>query len=208
MLLSLLVLLLVLLALATIWVEREARDERWVLDDRGSGRALVLFHPSRDARFSDQLAIAASKGLNEAGLGVDRRTTTRHLPARPEGYLVVVIISNTYFGRPDLPTLRYLRRARLDGLPAVGFMAGAGSTERAESRLKRELQSTGAASASIHSFWLLRPNDEWPASGSNRLAALERAEFLGGYIAKLVVRDAPASARSKPAFDHLSEVAE
>jgi hypothetical protein len=171
---------------ATIWVEREARDQRWTLPGNGPDRALVLFHPSRDAAFSDDLSLAVSAGLQGSGFTVDRMTTTAGTPGRPSGYRVVVIVSNTYFLTPDLPTLRYLKRARFDGIPVIGFMAGAGSTARAEAILGRALRSAGASSVSTHSFWLWRPNDETSTGEANRLVALDRAKFLGRCLGKLL----------------------
>jgi hypothetical protein len=110
---------------------------------------------------------------------VERATITRSTPPHLEGYAIVAVVSNTYYWTPDLPTLRYLRRARLGGRMAIGLMGGAGSTERAERLLAESLRQTGAESVETRSFWLWRPNDEARTNESNREVAMELAELFG-----------------------------
>lgn len=91
-----------LFVLAVVWaiisviveVEGEYRFET-LKGGAGKGRALVLFHPSRDAHFSDDLSLAFSEGLMAVGFDVDRATLTSETPARPEGYAIVAVVSNT-----------------------------------------------------------------------------------------------------------------
>jgi hypothetical protein len=127
----------------TVWVQRESGYRVDHLSDGGGMRALVLYHPSRDAAFSDDLSLAVAEGLAAAGLAVDRATLTSLTPERPGGYAIVAVVSNTYYWAPDRPTLRYLRRARLEGTPVLGIIGGAGSTARSERLLEAALEGTG-----------------------------------------------------------------
>lgn len=175
-----------LFVLAVVWaiisviveVEGEYRFET-LKGGAGKGRALVLFHPSRDAHFSDDLSLAFSEGLMAVGFDVDRATLTSETPARPEGYAIVAVVSNTYYWTPDLPTLRYLRRARLQGIAAVGLIGGAGSTGRSQRVLDMALRSTGATVMQTRSFWLWLPNDETRMQEANREVALSLARQFG-----------------------------
>jgi hypothetical protein len=153
----------------------------------GKGRALVLYHPSRDAHFSDELSLAFAEGLTAAGFAVDRATLTAATPAHPEGYALIGIVSNTYYWTPDLPTLHYLDRARLDGMAVVGLIGGAGSTGRAQRVLKAALDRTGATVLGAQSFWLWRPNDESRLSERNRAVALDRAKRMGAAAGQQVL---------------------
>ena len=168
------------LAILSIVVERESQ---YVLEalggGSGKGRALVLYHPSRDARFSDDLSLAFAQGLMAAGFTVDRATLTSKTPPHPEGYAVIGVVSNTYYWTPDLPTLHYLRRARLDGTALVGLIGGAGSTGRAQRVLDQALRATGGTVLQTRSFWLWRPNDEARPDEANRQVALDLAKQLG-----------------------------
>lgn len=174
-------LILVILGLATITVlvQLEADYVLENLGGGGSGRALVLFHPSRDARFSDQISEALAEGFKDAGLTVDRTTLTRTTPGAPEGYAIIGIVSNTYYWAPDRPTRRYLDRANLSGLPSLAIIGGAGSTGRAERMLGQALRDAGATVLGTRSVWLWRPNDESRMDEPNRGLALEIARQLG-----------------------------
>jgi hypothetical protein len=179
------VLLLILTALilgvavVAVIVEREGPYSLETVGSSGRLRALVLYHPSRDARFSDELSLALAQGLVAAGFAVDRATITAETPAHPEGYAVIGIVSNTYFWAPDLPTTRYLNRARLRGIPAVGIIGGAGATGRSERVLRQALTASGATVLHLQSFWLLRPNDEARLKVPNRQVAIDGAKQLG-----------------------------
>ncbi|MGE0157973.1 MAG: hypothetical protein AB7T31_01100 [Gemmatimonadales bacterium] len=164
------------IVLVTVAVERESDFAHEDLGGAGPGRALVLYHPSRDARFSDELSSAVARGFRRAGLAVERATLTTRTQARADGYAIVAVVSNTYFWTPDRPTLRFLRRARFDAIPVIGLMGGAGATGRSERLLHEALGRTGALSVETRSFWLWRPNDEARAEVPNREMAVERAE--------------------------------
>jgi hypothetical protein len=140
--------------------------------------ALVLYHPSRDAGFSDELSLAFAQAAAAAGLRVDRATLTADTPARPVGYDLVAVVTNTYYWSPDLPTLRYLKRARLDGMTVVGIVGGAGSTTRAERLLDEALRQTGGRVFATTSLWMWRPNDETRADQPNREVALAQVRTL------------------------------
>lgn len=172
-----------LLALAfaavTALVEIETDYRLESLGGAAKARALVLFHPSRDSHFSDDLSSALADGLKAAGFSVDRATLTRDTPGALKDYAVVAVVSNTYWWTPDLPTLRYLARARLDGIPAIGLIGGAGSTGRAQTILEEALRKTGARVLRTHSLWLWRPNDQMRTNQPNRAVALEMAKQFG-----------------------------
>ena len=181
------VLLLALVGVVSIAVELEADDVQQALGPPGRAKALVLFHPSRDARFSDDLSLAFAQGLQAGGMGVDRATLTQHAPASAQGYALVAVVSNTYYWTPDLPTLRYLGRARLDGVPAVGLIGGAGATGRSQRLLDEALRGSGAKVLQTRSFWLLRPNDETRMNEPNRAVALDIARRWGTETAQTLL---------------------
>ncbi|MFN0103919.1 MAG: hypothetical protein ACKV2U_17775 [Bryobacteraceae bacterium] len=167
------------LAVVSVIVQVEGDYAHEALGGEGKAKALVLFHPSRDARFSDDLSLAFAAGLIEAGFTVERATLTRRTPASPEGYRIVGVVSNTYYWTPDLPTLRYLKRARLHGVAVVGLAGGAGATGRSQRVLDEALRATGGKVIQTRSFWLWRPNDERHMNEPNREVALRRARQFG-----------------------------
>lgn len=167
------------LALVSVIVQMETEYAFKALGGEGKARALVLFHPSRDAHFSNDLSMALSDGLKAAGFAVDLATLTRDTPGDPKGYALIGVVSNTYYWTPDLPTLRYLKRAHLEGLSVVGLIGGAGSTARSQRILDEALRRTGAKVIGTRSFWLWRPNDETRMSEPNRDVALQLAKQFG-----------------------------
>jgi hypothetical protein len=171
--------LLAALAIVTAIVEAEADYKHEVLSSGGNATALVLFHPSRDAHFSDELSLALADGLQAAGYSVHRATLTRDTPNAPKGYALVAVVCNTYWWSPDLPTQRYLARARLDDIPTIGLIGGAGATGRSEQMLKDALQQTRAKVLQTRSLWTMRPNDEARSSEPNRQVAMQLAKQLG-----------------------------
>lgn len=174
-----LIMLAVGLVAISVLVQLEAE---YVLEELGggsSGVGLVLFHPSRDAHFSDELSLALSEGFKDAGLTVERATLTSATPGSPEGYAIIGVVSNTYYWAPDLPTRRYLDRARLAGVPSIGVIGGAGSTGRSERLLDEALHDAGATVLGTRSVWLWRPNDEDRMDEPNRAVALEVARQFG-----------------------------
>jgi hypothetical protein len=185
--LSILLLLLIGAVAITVYVEREADYRLEPLGGAGPLKALILYHPSRDAHFSDELSLSVAQGLKSLGYTVDRATMTEETPAAPIGYAFVAVISNTYWGTPDRPTLHYLARARLIGIPAIGLMCGAGSTDRSEKRLDEALRRTGASPVQTRSFWTLRPNDEKHSSEANRVVGQQMAEQFAKEAGKAAV---------------------
>jgi hypothetical protein len=171
--------LLTVLAIATAIVEFEADYRLEVLSSGGSATALVLFHPSRDAHFSDELSLALAEGLQSAGFSVHRATLTKDTPNAPKGYALVAVVCNTYWWSPDLPTQHYLARARLDDIPTIGLIGGAGATGRSEQMLKAALQQARAKVLQTRSFWTMRPNDEARSGEPNRQVAMQLAKQLG-----------------------------
>jgi hypothetical protein len=190
-------LLLVIGGLAiTVYVEREAAYRIEPLGGTGPLKALVLYHPSRDAHFSDELSLSVAQGLKGLGYSVDRATMAQATPAEPKGYAFVAVVSNTYWGFPDRPTIHYLVRARLRGIPAIGLMCGAGSTDKSQKKLDEALRRTGASPIQTRSFWTLRPNDEKRLKEANRAVAQQMAEQFAkesGKAALLTQRSAAAA---------------
>jgi hypothetical protein len=182
-------LLLIGLIVISISVEREADYKLETLGGDGKARALVLYHPSRDAHFSDDLSMSFSEGLISSGFSVERATITEDTPVEPNGYMLIAVVSNTYYWTPDLPTLHYLDRARLDGIPVIGIIGGAGATGRSERLLREALARTGADVLHTQSYWLFRPNDESRMDEANRAVALERARQLGEKYGEMVLMD-------------------
>jgi hypothetical protein len=164
----------VVAAAASVWVEVEADYKLERLGGDGPHRALVLYHPSRDAGFSDDLSLAFAEGLKSLGYAVDRASVAARTPGRPEGYALLAAVSNTYWWSPDLPTQRYLARAQWKEIPAVGLIGGSGSTERSERALREALLASGT-----RSYWLWRPNDEARMNEANRGVALDMARKFG-----------------------------
>jgi hypothetical protein len=171
-------LLLVSAATITVVVESEGDYKLEVLGGAGPARALILYHPSRDAHFSDELSMALARGLVSAGFAVERATLTGATPDALS-YKLVAVVSNTYWWTPDRPTLRYLARARLDGIAALGIIGGAGSTGRSQRLLDEALRKSGARVIGTRSFWIFRPNDETDSGETNRQVAMRLAEKLG-----------------------------
>jgi hypothetical protein len=167
------------LAIVTVAVEQEADYTLQLLGGKGEPKALILYHPSRDAHFTDDLSLAVADGLNAAGYSVDRATLNGATPDQPKGYRLLVVVSNTYFWTPDLPTLTYLKRARLDHLPTLGVIAGAGATVRSQQMLERALSGSGATLVGVRAFWTARPNDQHRTNEPNREVALQLARQLG-----------------------------
>ena len=180
--------------LVTLVVETEVADEREIVGGAGPARAVVLYHPSRDAHFSDDLSQTIAATLAAAGYSVERATLTHATPASWPGVTLLVVVSNTYWWTPDVPTLRYLARARLRGIAAVGIIGGAGSTDRSRRMLETALHRTGAKVLGAQAYWLLRPNDESRFEEPNRAVALQMARDW-------VLRTAPAALRVAPGQD-------
>lgn len=191
---------LVSVFVVTLYVQREAPFKQEALSAGGKGKALILYHPSRDAHFADDLTEAIARGFADAGLAVDRWTMTGGTPAKPEGYDVIAVVSNTFFWRPDWPTMRYLGRADFKNQPVIGIMAGAGSTVQSQAKLSEALRKTGADLRSVRSLWIARPNDPARLDDDNRVVAAgiarKLAEQLGRAIRKPVETQAPVTVRA------------
>ncbi len=68
----------------TFWVQLESDAKTVDMGGAGPARALVIFHPSREAGFADALAEAVGEGMRAAGMKVERVTTTSKVPTRPD----------------------------------------------------------------------------------------------------------------------------
>lgn len=63
--------LLTIAAIVTVFVEREGEYRQEVIGAAGRARALVLFRPSRDTHFSDDLSSQAETGVKIADRSSD-----------------------------------------------------------------------------------------------------------------------------------------
>lgn len=171
----------------TVAVEIESTYKHEILSGGTANRALILFHPSRDAHFSDELSISLAEGLKAAGFSVHRATLTSDTPSAFEGYALIAVVSNTFWWTPDLPTLRYLERARFNGVNAIGVIGGGGATERSQRMLDEALRKTGANVIGTRSLWLWRPNDESRPGEPNKQVALQLANAFAVEAARVVL---------------------
>lgn len=162
----------------TMWVETEAPFRKERLATGTLGKALILYHPSRDAHFSEDLTRALARGFEEDGLKVERWTMTRRTPAKPEGFAIIALVSNTFFRAPDWPTQRYLERARFENQKLLVILGGGGNTKRAEIALLQAVERTGADPIALRSLWTSRPNQPGAAATINRALALEIAQGM------------------------------
>jgi hypothetical protein len=179
----------------TVIVQAEGDSRFEPLGGPGPQKALVMFHPSRDAHFSDDLSAALSDGLISAGFSVDRATMTRDTEAAPHGYALIAIVCNTYWWEPDRPTQRYLARARLTGIPVIGLIGGAGATSRSQRLLEDALRASGAKVIRMQSLWLWRPNDEQRMTEANRSVALDKARAIGAEAGSMVLHSGSVASR-------------
>ena len=190
-LLAVIVIAVIGMAAVTFYVEREAPFGKEALATGSRGKALILYHPSRDAHFSDDLTLALARGFEDAGFSVERWTMASDAPGRPEGYDVIAVVSNTFYMRPDWPTMRYLKRADLGGRPVVAIMAGAGSTEAASRKLGEALRRANAGPTQVRSLWISRPNDPARPGEDNRAVA--------GLIARQLAKEVGEAAVAREA---------
>jgi hypothetical protein len=180
------VMLLLSVIVLTMAVEVESKYKHEILSSGTEHRALILFHPSRDAHFSDDLSMSLADGLRVAGFSVHRATLTSETPPTFEGYALIAVVSNTFWWTPDLPTLRYLGCARFNGVNVIGLIGGGGATERSQRMLDEALRKTGANVIRTRSLWLWRPNDESRPSEPNKQVALQLANAFGAEAARVV----------------------
>lgn len=176
--LGIVVIVIVAVVAITIYVEREAPFEQDRLAEGTAGKALILYHPSRDAHFSDELTNSLARGFADRNMAVERWTMTRKTLPRPEGFAVIAVVSNTFYQAPDWPTTRYLARAEFRDIPVIAIMAGSGSTDRAQLTLGNAIERTGARVLAVRSLWIMRPNEPGQPTADNRQAAMMIARQL------------------------------
>ncbi|MDX2270137.1 MAG: hypothetical protein NW208_18700 [Bryobacter sp.] len=161
----------------TLWVQSEASYQAEETGPAAGARALVVYHPSREAGFGDRVARAAAEALRDEGWRVSLETAGRETKVA-EPYALIAVVSNTYNWAPDAPTVAMLQRAKWQGRKVVGLMCGAGSTERAARLLQEALAATGAEVLEVASFWSMRPNDEARMAEPNQQVAEDKAREL------------------------------
>lgn len=187
---------LVSIIVVTVWVQAEAPFRKEKLVRSGRASALILYHPSRDAHFSDDVTMALARGFEEDGFSVERWTITRQTPARPMGFNVIAVVSNTFFWAPDWPTQRYLERADLGDQQVLAILGGGGNTHRAQLALMRDIGKTGAHLVAIKDLWTSRPNGPDVKPGGNREMAMQIARRLARDVGKKVLMVPPSGASS------------
>lgn len=197
--LGLVLTMLISLVAVTIYVEREAPYSSEVLAPGEAGKALIFYHPSRDAQFSDELSLALARGFEDAKLGVERRTMTSATPPTVQGFDVVAVVSNTFYGQPDWPTMRYLKRADFKGIPIIGIIAGSGATGRAQTALTEALGRTGADLRGVHPLWIARPNDPARPDEDNRQVAASMARKFAFELGRQVLTDGEINGKASAA---------
>ncbi|RVQ69592.1 hypothetical protein EKN06_05360 [Croceicoccus ponticola] len=197
--LAIVVLIVIAVAGVVFWVQTEAPFHREHISQGSGKRALILYHPSRDAHFSDDLTMALARGFAEADFPVDRWTMTSRTPSKPKGYAIVAVVSNTFFSAPDWPTLRYLKRARLEDQNVIAIMAGGGKTERAEQKLGFALERTGAHVLDLRPLWTTRPNEPGSEGPANRQVAMKIARSMAREAGQLVRERNATAADQAPA---------
>ena len=181
------------------WVEHEAPYSFDELSTGPEAKALILYHPSRDAHFSDDLTRALAAGLFQANLAVSRATMTGKTDPSPRGYAVVAVVTNTFFGRPDWPTSRYLARADFGDTPVIAITAGAGDTDAAQRALENAVRRAHGNLIASRALWTKRPNAAPSDGQDNRAVAKDIARKLAvatGWKVKL-----GASQSAKPSTD-------
>lgn len=190
-LLALLVIAVLCIIGITVWVQGEAPFRKERLGGPGRAKALILYHPSRDAHFSDDLTMALAHGFEASGFSVERWTMTSHTPTRPRGFAVIALVSNTFFWAPDWPTRDYLDRADLGGQNLVAILAGGGNTRRAQMTLIRDIQDSGAHLLTVRELWTSRPNGSGGTSGTNREQAMVIARQIAEHTGQQVLERDP-----------------
>jgi hypothetical protein len=199
-----------LIALGVSWyVQREAPFEARIPSQDETPRALILYHPSRDARFSDDLSEAVARGFETTGLHVDIMTTTSQSPDQPRDYVLIAVVANCFFGRPDRPTLRYLAHADLTGMQTIGIISGSGATDSAQAILHQALAKAGASVIEVRPFWIKRPNDPARSDQNNRKVAGMMARAFAAKAARdILAAQAPEPpAQTAPAKSRKTEKA-
>lgn len=161
----------------TIYVQREAIPTVQRTENGHTRQALVIYHPSRDSGFTDDLSREVAEAFSNSSLRSTRVSVHSQLSV-PRDCAIIAVVANTYNWAPDLPTQRFLERADLSGQSVIGLIAGGGSTDRAQRILEEKLRATGARVLAVRPFWLWRPNDESRLNEPNRQVALDMARKM------------------------------
>lgn len=146
--------------------------------------------------------MALAHGFEADGFAVERWTMSRHTPARPRGFAIIAVVSNTFFWAPDWPTQDYLDRADLGGQNTIAIMAGGGNTRRAQLVLMREIQDSGATLLTIRELWTSHPNIPDTKPGSNREQAMQIARQIAQDAGRQVLMRAADKAAGRAGRDY------
>ncbi|MCC7406271.1 MAG: hypothetical protein IT288_17895 [Bdellovibrionales bacterium] len=172
-------------------VELEADSRHEILAEGNTpGRsALIIMHPSWLDGFQEELTAAFASSLAANGWRVERmRARSDQIPELAH-YQLIVIGTNTYYWRPDLPTKRVLAQLNLENKRVVGIVSGAGSTDWAVASLRQLLVESHGEVLDVRPFWLWRPNDEMRMDEPNREVAVDLARQFGHWAAERMTAD-------------------
>jgi flavorubredoxin len=148
-------------AISTV-VELEADPRNEILAEGNiPGRnALIIMHPSWLDGFQEELTAAFAMSLAAKGWRVERMRARSDQIPELAAFQLIVIGTNTYYWRPDLPTKRVLAQLNLESKRVVGIVSGAGSTDWAVASLRQLIVESHGEVLEVRPYWLWRPNDE------------------------------------------------
>lgn len=167
-------------AISTV-VELEADPRNEILAEGNiPGRnALIIMHPSWLDGFQEELTAAFAMSLAAKGWRVERMRARSDQIPELAAFQLIVIGTNTYYWRPDLPTKRVLAQLNLESKRVVGIVSGAGSTDWAVASLRQLIVESHGEVLEVRPYWLWRPNDETRMEEPNREVAVDLARQFG-----------------------------
>lgn len=152
-----------ILALLSVYVSfvinNDVITELVIKNHEGAKKALVLYHPGL-SYFSKDVAYAFADGLLANDWRVEITTPSREAPTNLSRYNLLVILSNTYAFRPDVPTTRHIERiGDLNGIQTVLLTLGAGSAEESKKTLENLIQSSNGTIIKSLLLYSMAPNE-------------------------------------------------
>lgn len=143
-------------AISTV-VELESDPRHEILAEGNiPGRnALIIMHPSWLDGFQEELTAAFASSLATKGWRVERMHARSDQPPVLTSFQLIVIGTNTYYWRPDLPTKRVVAQTNLEGKRVVGIVSGAGSTDWAVAALRQLIVESRGEVMDVRPFWPL-----------------------------------------------------
>ena len=171
----------VIVLIGYLWVEVISRQEKpseiQIQNPTGIQRAFVSYNPGL-SDIQERVVNSFVDGLVHAGWQVHLTTTSKSTPTDLADYDLLVISTNTYWWSPDVPTKRYLKRLKLDGLATVILVTASGQGARALERTEFFVNQAGGRVIEKKKLFVWRPNDESQLSKANKEVAEEIAYNL------------------------------